>query len=110
MEKELLFSIRKEDFDWQFFRGSGNGGQKRQKTSSACRCIHRASGAVGESRDGRSQSHNRETAFLHCVESPEFQSWFRLHTAAVLQGYRSVEEKVEEQMREENLQFEYGVV
>lgn len=104
--KELLFSVTKKDFEMQFFRAGGKGGQKQNKTSSACRIIHRDSGAVGESREERSQMQNRKIAFERCVKSPEFQSWLRLHTAVVLEGYRDIEAKVDEQMQEKYLKIE----
>ncbi len=46
--KELLFSLSKAkgDFIVQPFKGSGKGGQKRNKTMSACRIIHPESGAL----------------------------------------------------------------
>ena len=47
MSRELLFSLTKNDFELQFFRAGGKGGQKQNKTSSGCRIIHKESGAVG---------------------------------------------------------------
>jgi len=71
-KKELLFSITRKDFDIQYYRGSGDGGQKKQKTSSACRIVHRASGATGTSQDDRSQTRNTKLAFQRCIESKTF--------------------------------------
>lgn len=104
--KKLLFSVTKDEFDWQFFRGSGAGGQKKNKTSSACRCIHRASGAVGESREERSQLHNRRTAFLRCVETPMFKGWLKVQTAAMAQGFANAEKMVEHWMKPEFIKEE----
>ena len=47
--KEILFSVTANDCDWEYLRGTGPGGQKRNKTETKVRCIHRASGATGES-------------------------------------------------------------
>ena len=55
MTKKLLFSVTAADCRFDYYRGSGKGGQKRNKTSSAVRCTHIASGAVGASDDTRSQ-------------------------------------------------------
>ena len=76
--KKKLFSITAADCTWQYFRGSGDGGQKKQKTSSAARCIHEPSGAVGEAQDTRKQSENRKLAFQRMINSKEFQSWLNL--------------------------------
>ena len=62
MKKELLFSITKKDFEVQTFRSGGKGGQHQNKTDSGVRIIHRASGAVGESRSERSQLVNKRLA------------------------------------------------
>ncbi len=48
--------------DLEFFKGSGNGGQKRNKTSSAVRVRHRASGFCAVDCSGRSQHANRHAA------------------------------------------------
>nr|WP_298657373.1 peptide chain release factor-like protein [uncultured Flavobacterium sp.] len=63
-EKELLFSVTKEDCDWSYTKGTGSGGQKRNKTSSAVHCTHRESGAKGYSEASRSQLDNKRDAFL----------------------------------------------
>lgn len=76
--KKKLFSITADDCTWQYYRGSGDGGQKKQKTSSAARCIHAPSGAVGEAQDSRKQSENRKLAFKRMTESKDFQVWLRL--------------------------------
>jgi hypothetical protein len=44
------------------FRGSGAGGQKRNKTSSSVRVRHGATGLSGQSGDSRSQPENRAIA------------------------------------------------
>ena len=79
--KKLLFSLTVKDFDFQYYRGSGKGGQKINKTSNCCRCIHPESGAVATSREGRSQSHNKQQAFIKCVNTDKFKKWHRLEVA-----------------------------
>ena len=105
--KEFLFSVTKKDFELQFFRAGGKGGQKQNKTSSACRIVHKASGATGESREQRQQIANKKLAFQRLIKSKEFQAWHKLKTASMLVGARDIDKKVEESMSEENLQIEY---
>jgi len=52
---QLLFSLTSSDFEWSYTKGTGPGGQKKNKTSSAVHCIHRPSGARGYAEDSRSQ-------------------------------------------------------
>jgi len=79
-----LFSITADDCEWSYSRGSGAGGQKRNKTSSAVHCKHKESGAIGYSQEGRSQSHNKQLAFKHMSETSTFKTWLRLRIAREL--------------------------
>ena len=105
MNKKLLFSVTKNDCEFQYFRAGGPGGQKQNKTFSAVRCIHRPSGAVGECREERSQITNKRRAFKRMAESPKFQIWAR-KTAEEISNKKSIDEIIEEQMNEKNLHIE----
>jgi hypothetical protein len=107
MDKQRLFSVTRKDLVLRFFRAGGKGGQKQNKTSSACRIAHPESGAVGESREERSQTQNRKNALRRLVEHPRFKLWVKMKAAAILQGFRDVEHKVEMLMRPANLKVEY---
>ena len=78
--RSLLFSVTANDCEWSYTRGSGNGGQKKNKTSSAVHCMHRPSGAHGYSESSRSQGDNRRDAFQKMTESSEFQKWLNIET------------------------------
>ena len=104
--KQKLFSVTKNDFEWQFFRAGGKGGQNQNKRDSACRCIHPPSGAVGESREERSQNQNRQNAFHRCVESQAFQGWIKMQAAAMAKGFSDAERMVDEMMQEKYLKIE----
>lgn len=54
--------LRPEDLEEDFCRGSGSGGQHRNKTSTAVHLRHKPSGHHVRVDGGRSQSINRETA------------------------------------------------
>jgi hypothetical protein len=55
------FSLVKQ-CDLEFTKGTGNGGQKRNKTSSAVRLKHRETGLTAEDCSERSQHRNRANA------------------------------------------------
>jgi len=82
--RQLWFSVTAKDCDFQMYRGTGKGGQKKNKTSSAVRCSHAASGAVGVCEDFREQSRNKKEAFKRMAESVEFQVWLKLKISAGL--------------------------
>lgn len=90
--KRKMFSITASDCRWDVFRGSGDGGQKKQKTSSGVRCVHEPSGAEGKATDSREQSQNRKTAFERMVATEEFQGWLKLKIEAGL-GHVEIEEQ-----------------
>lgn len=93
-KRTKLFSITASDCRFIAKRGSGNGGQKKQKTSSAIQCFHDPSGAMGESQESREQSQNKKQAFERMVNTKEFQSWLKLKIDAAL-GYVEIEESSE---------------
>lgn len=102
--RSKLFSVTIRDCEVQTFRAGGKGGQNQNKRDTGVRVIHRASGARGESREGREQLDNKRRAFRRMAESAQFQAWAR--TRAL--GLRPVEEVVDEAMAPENLVVEYG--
>jgi protein subunit release factor B len=104
--KEILFRVTANDCDWTYARGTGPGGQKRNKTETKVRCVHRASGAVGESDETRSQHDNKRIAFRKMAESKEFKVWHKLETAKRLGSLIDINEKVDCEMRDLNLRVE----
>lgn len=104
--KELLFSVTANDCDWQYIRGTGPGGQKRNKTETKVRCVHRASGATGESDLTRHQSENKKIAFRKMAESKEFSTWHKIETAKRMGNKMTIEEKVDIAMNPVNIKLE----
>ena len=52
--------IKPDDYEMQVFRSSGAGGQHINKTSSAVRLIHKATGIVVSCQTERSQFQNKD--------------------------------------------------
>jgi protein subunit release factor B len=104
-----LFTVTPADLREEHFRGSGNGGQKKQKTSSGVRFTHEPSGASAESEAQRSQTQNRREALRKLACHPKFTAWAKAQAAAIVEGHRSLERKIDSMMSEKNLKVELGV-
>lgn len=106
MTKEILFSVTASDCEWSYTRGSGKGGQKRNKTSSHVRCVHKDSGAVGQSDDTRSQHQNKRIAFQRMAETKEFKAWHKIEVARHTGLEQQIKNRVDEMMRPQWLKVE----
>lgn len=105
-KRELLFTVKADDCRWEYFRGSGAGGQHRNKTDSAARCTHEPSGAVGVAQDTRSQHENRKLAFGRMARSDKFQAWLKVEAARLTGATLAAEEAAERAMRPHLLRVE----
>jgi protein subunit release factor A len=105
MSKNLLFSVTKKDLEVQVFRAGGKGGQRQNKVSTGVRIIHKDSGAIGESRDQRSQYQNKKIAFKRLTESSKFKIWLSERVYEEINQI-SIEKEVRESMSSKNLLIE----
>ncbi|MBQ8579712.1 MAG: peptide chain release factor 2 [Oscillospiraceae bacterium] len=87
------FEIRAEDYEMQVFRSSGAGGQHINKTSSAVRLIHKATGIVVSCQTERSQFQNKETC-LRMLRSKLVEIREREHLANIA-DIKGVQQKIE---------------
>lgn len=98
--RELIHSVTKDDFQIEFTRGSGKGGQNRNKVETAVRMRHFESGAEAYCCDERSQLQNKKKAFERLVNSEKFKKWHRIKIAEVC-GRVPTREELERQVDEE---------
>lgn len=61
--KPQRITLNKKDVEEKFMRGSGKGGQHRNKTDTACQIKHIPTGIIVRSENERSQAANRENAW-----------------------------------------------
>ena len=104
-KKRKLFTVTAADCEMQTFRTGGKGGQNQNKRNMGVRFIHPPSGAVGESREHRSQYANKKAAWQRMGESKKFRAWVKVE-AARRQGEKSVDEIVDEAMAPGNIKVE----
>jgi protein subunit release factor B len=107
-EKELLFRLTKKDFIVEPFKGSGPGGQNKNKVMSCCRIYHPASGAVAQATEQRDFHQNKKVAFQRLVEKPEFKKWHKIEVSKALGNYIDAEKWVDEQF-DSHANFKYEV-
>lgn len=91
MNKKFPEFVDKTQLEISYSRGSGNGGQKKQKTSSKCTIKHLPTGIIVTSEAHREQSKNKQDAFRKLAEKlvPIMREHFR----------QADMEKVEERIR-----------
>lgn len=105
-DKQLLFSVFKKDLRIDYYKGTGSGGQKKNKTENCCRITHLQSGAVGKSEEGRSKEYNKKLALERMVATEEFQKWYKVKVAEKLGVTAKIEEEVNRLMSKNNLLIE----
>lgn len=101
--KECLFTITAKHCRWDYYKGSGKGGQKRNKTENCVRCTHIASGAVGKSEEGRSKERNKRLAFRKMAESEKFKVWQRLEVAKITGELSRIKEKIDKELSDHKI-------
>lgn len=97
-QKEILFSITKKDLIFDYFSGTGAGGQHRNKCQVSCRCKHPPSGAVGTCQEHRSKAQNTKIAFRRMAESKEFQEWIKIEAARAMGQIIKTKDRVDKEM------------
>ena len=70
-----VFSVTIADCTVQTFRAGGKGGQNQNKRDTGVRVVHPPSGAVGESREHRTQLENKRAAFGRMARHPRMTFW-----------------------------------
>ena len=109
MSKVTKFSVPESDLRWDTFRAGGKGGQNQNKRDSGARVTHIPSGAVGESREERSQLQNKKTAIERMTKTKVFVTWAKMQIALIEEGYQNIEKKLDTLMKDENMEVELGV-
>jgi len=99
MKKELLFSVTKKDLIFEYFSGTGAGGQHRNKHQNCARVKHLPSGAIGTCQEHRSKTQNTKIAFRRMAESEKFQKWIRIEASRMSGKLEEIKQRVDKEMQ-----------
>lgn len=58
--------VTEDQFRFEWFSGTGKGGQHRNKHQNCCRCIHEPTGITANGTNSRSREDNRAAAYAVC--------------------------------------------
>lgn len=103
--RQKILSLTREDFEWETMRGTGPGGQNRNKRETAIRVRHAPSGAEAIACDEREQHKNKVLAFKRITKHPKFLFWLKMQTNPET---KNIEKEVNDMMQEHNLKVEYA--
>ena len=59
--------ITDEQFIYEWYSGTGKGGQHRNKHQNCCRCIHEPTGIQAVGTASRSREDNKRSAYITCL-------------------------------------------
>lgn len=76
--RKKVFTVKLKDLVTTTFRAGGPGGQNQNKRDTGVRLSHPPSGAVAESREGRTQLENKRRALAKLADDPKFKAWCRV--------------------------------
>lgn len=108
MAKELLFSLTKKDFTIEWFSGTGNGGQNRNKHQNCCRIKHPASDSMSTGQSYKERTQNQKEAFTKLMEHPKFKIWHNNKVYEILTK-KTIAQRVEDEMNDKNIKQEIRV-
>jgi hypothetical protein len=99
-KRERLFTLRAgKELLFDYFSGTGPGGQNRNKKKKCVRLTHPGSGVTVRATEERSKKQNERVAMQRLVADSKFMAWVKLHAAMIMQGFRDLEDKVDKMLR-----------
>lgn len=59
--------VTEDQFRYEWYSGTGAGGQHRNKHQNCCRCIHEPTGITANGSTSRSREDNKRMAYINCL-------------------------------------------
>jgi protein subunit release factor B len=101
----MKFTQTKDDFEYQWFSGTGAGGQNRNKNQNCFRIKHKATGIIKTGQSHKSREANKKEALQAMVADPKFRAYCEMKLVELEKG-KTLEQEVDEWMAPENLQVQ----
>ena len=105
--KQKILSLTRQDFTWEYYCGSGNCGQNRNRRATCVRLTHMPSGAITLGTEEREQWQNKKLAFKRMGKHPVFLNWCK-GLINKTKTKEEIEKEVDESLKDSNLKIEYG--
>lgn len=80
--------ITEDQFRFEWFSGTGKGGQHRNKHQNCCRCIHVPTGITANGTNSRSREDNKQAAYTTCRSRVE--AYFHEDTERYQAGHERI--------------------
>lgn len=100
-----LFTLTRDDFQIDYFSGTGAGGQHRNKHQNCVRLKHNDSGVSVTGQSHRERKSNIKEALTNLKNHPQFRLWINRRVYEIDTG-KSITEIVDEQMNPKNIKVE----
>lgn len=97
-DKQTLLTVTKKDFRWEYFNGSGAGGQNRNRKKNCVRLFHDPSKTSSVAQDQKNKAQNEKAAFVRLVNQKQFQDWLKLESARRAGQLEDLNAKVKKQL------------
>ena len=80
--------MNESEFRFEWFSGTGKGGQHRNKHQNCCRCIHEPTGITANGTNSRSREDNKLAAYNTCRS--RVQAYFHREKERHLAGHERI--------------------
>ena len=94
--------VTEDQFRYEWFSGTGKGGQHRNKHQNCCRCIHTPTGISANGASSRSREDNKKNARSVCIARIE------RHFHKDTERFRATEERVRTYHAVDNVVYDHA--
>ena len=98
----MKVKITEDQFRYEWYSGTGGGGQHRNKHQNCCRCIHEPTGISANGATSRSREENKKNARAVCLAR------IQKHFHKDVERFRATEERVRTYHAVDNVVYDHA--